>query len=246
MNTTARHHTADFQGVEVPEPGSLQINSGEVHLWWSRLDRPPLDRSDLSAALTPMEIMDAQRQRQIFDRRRKTLSRGLLRLLVAGYLGDPAKSYRFERTELGKPFLTRPHTLRFSVSHSAFGLLMAFADNFPVGVDVEAMGEVSNQAALLRRCFSEREAGAIRALPAAERSHAIKTAWTRKEALLKAQAAGVFRGMAKVEVSHDLPATRIDESGWMLLHLQPDKHYVGALAVKTRKLRVTGYSLSEF
>lgn len=246
MNTTARHHTADFQGVEVPEPGSLKIGPGEVHIWWSRLDRPPLDRSDLSAALTPVEILDAQRQRQVFDRRRKTLSRGLLRMLVAGYLGERADSYRFERTELGKPYLAQPHTLRFSVSHSAFGLLMAFADNFPVGVDIEVLDEVSNHPALLRRCFSQREAIAIRELPPAQRSVAIKTAWTRKEALLKAQAAGVFRGMAKVEVSYDLPARRLDEEGWRLLHLQPDENYVGALAVQARDLTVSSYALGEF
>ena len=167
-------------------------------------------------------------------------------MLVAGYLGERADSYRFERTELGKPYLALPHTLRFSVSHSAFGLLMAFADNFPVGVDIEVLDEVSNHPALLRRCFSQREAIAIRELPPAQRSVAIKTAWTRKEALLKAQAAGVFRGMAKVEVSYDLPARRLDEEGWRLLHLQPDENYVGALAVQARDLTVSSYALGEF
>lgn len=245
MEDKARHHNAEFAAVEVPTRGTLTLKPGEVHVWWSRLDRPPMDRAELSSTLQVEEILDAQRQRQIFDRRRKTVSRGLLRLLVASYLGDAPESFDFLRTDLGKPYLKAPATLRFSVSHSAFGLLMAFADNLPIGVDIEALDTIDNEHALLRRCFSAAETERIVKLPKEDRSLAIKTAWTRKEAIQKALAAGVFRGMSQVEVNLGQPARRLNEDGWTLQHLNPEPHYIGALATRGAVSSIRCYSLLE-
>src|SRR5512140_2338268 len=105
-----------------------ELAKSEVHVWRGYLDllTPAFDyfRELLSAD----EHTRADRFRNDFDQHRYMVARGLLRMLLAGYLSRDPRQLKFNYTAEGKPFLDEPSLdIRFSVSHSDGLALFAFA-----------------------------------------------------------------------------------------------------------------------
>src|SRR6185295_15890681 len=101
---------------------------------------------------------------------------------------------RFQRGAGGKPELAHeggPAALRFNLSHGGDLALIALARGRELGVDIEPLRALSDEARLARRVLSPREADAFAALPPDERAAALLRCWTRKEALLKANGCGI-------------------------------------------------------
>jgi 4'-phosphopantetheinyl transferase len=89
--------------------------------------------------------------------------------------------------------------------------------------------------------LSEREQVALRALPADRQAEAFFSAWTSKEACLKATGEGIGESLARVEVlpgPDDAPrglrvaGDAAAGAGWSLYGLAPAPGFVGALAVR--------------
>lgn len=190
-------------------PGPLQprLGEGAVHVWRANLDEVADDMSEL---LDSEERERAERMLHEHTRRRWSRSRGLLRVLLGGYLQREPRSLGFAVGLHGKPELAddpghraahaeraRPRSPRisFNLSHSDDLALYAFSESAAVGVDVELARSSRDEVAIARRVLGSEEAARLEALDPDARARAFRRAWVRYEAELKCSGDGVGRGM---------------------------------------------------
>ena len=98
-------------------PG-LALNATEVHLWQASLDGRPADIFE--SFLSADELDRANRFHFTADRTHFIVARGLLRNLLAAYLGINCAELRFSYGAKGKPFLLLDGRtqINFNLSHS--------------------------------------------------------------------------------------------------------------------------------
>lgn len=152
-------------------------------------------------------------------RRRSLWGSRLLRqgLLGLGYPSDALGTLRYS-TE-GRPSLAL--ALDFSLAHCAGRLLCAISTEGPVGVDIEALGELREMNSGLylsddERAWIGRDARRFYAL------------WTRKEAVLKAGGRHGLRQMREFEMSGE--QTEFGGHRWHTTPLDVGKAHVAHLA----------------
>lgn len=230
-------------GLWPPGPRHPRLRSGEVHLWYGRLDDPGTGRDDPDASLSTDEIERAAAFGDPELRRRFRIGRQRLRALLGVYLGRPAGELRFEYGETGKPWLRDPLSdLRFNLSHSSEHLLIGVASGLELGVDVEEIRPIRRREAIARRVLSAEERMAISRYVGADREVAFLLRWTGKEALVKARGGGVATLLGGVEggasagpldLSPALDAVDRAGEGNRCGSLAPSPGCVGAVAVCT-------------
>lgn len=171
-----------------------EIPSGSVVLYTATLD-PPAERIEaLRALLSAEERARAASFRFPQHQRRFAVARGLLRELLGGALSLRPQEIELAEGAYGKPVLGRPlraHPLRFNVSHSEELAVFALTLTGEIGVDVEHIRPLPDLWSLATRCFAPPELAALSRLPDEERVHGFFRAWTRKEAVIKADGAGL-------------------------------------------------------
>jgi 4'-phosphopantetheinyl transferase len=113
------------------------------------------------------------------------VSRGALRALLGERLGVPPARVALAAGPHGKPELPGER-LRFNLSHTAELALIALADGFEVGVDVERLDRSSRA---VERTLTAAERAALAG--AEDRHAALLRTWCRKEALAKALGGGL-------------------------------------------------------
>jgi len=204
---------------------------GEVHVWRAELDVAAKTLAELRELLDEAERARADRFLRAEDRLRFTAARGLLRRLLGWYLQTPPQKIRFAYGPQGRPELADPAPgagLRFNLSHSGEIVLIAFARDRAVGVDVEALRAPVDEAALARRYFRPEESARLAALPEAQRRREFFRMWTRKEALLKAKGLGVS-GIAVAPES---------DPEFLTMSLELEEGYAAALAYRRPEARL--------
>jgi 4'-phosphopantetheinyl transferase len=216
---------------------ALPVN--EVRVWRAALDLGSGEVETLKKTLAPDERAQAARFHFPRDRKRFIARRGLLRQILACYLGRPPDTLRFGRGPAGKLFLlgnSRAQDLHFNLARSHGLALYALARNREVGVDVERIEPDLADQEVAGRFFSPREFLAFRALPASLRVEAFFNCWTRKEAYLKARGEGLFAPLDTFDVSlaPGQPAALLNggDGRWSLHAFIPAPGYAAALAVE--------------
>ncbi|MBP0020247.1 MAG: 4'-phosphopantetheinyl transferase superfamily protein [Cyanobacteria bacterium SBLK] len=212
----------------------------EVRVWRCNIKFPPVTVEALEKLLEEEEQAKAKRFHFSKDRDRYILGRGLLRLLLGHYLQQDPQSLQFAYSAKGKPFL-KDEAVQFNLSHSGDLIVLGMSRDRAIGVDVEQIHPLPDALKLARRFFCEAEWEKIRTLPSNLTSRAFFTAWTRKEAFLKATGDGIA-GLKDVEVSL-LPDEPIQiyriagkiAKGWQLQSLDLGEEYVGAMVVSTKE-----------
>lgn len=223
-------------------PVQLKLFPGETHVWRASLTPDSLHLEALYLTLSADE--QARANRTITQvRRRLIAARGLLREILGSYLGIPAGDVRFTYGPHGKPALAGNADLpllQFNLAHSADLALYAFSLNHEVGIDIEHRRVNFDVLALAKHFFSPREASELANLPEAQHHEAFYTAWTRKEAYLKALGRGIGYGLESFSVSlrpGDAAALLDDTaqpdapSRWRIITLDPAPGYAAALAI---------------
>jgi 4'-phosphopantetheinyl transferase len=219
-------------------PAQPVLGAGEVHVWRADLEAAP---AELYALLSAEERARAgaivrERQRELWSR-----ARGLLRRLLARYVGEDPRSLRLTSGAHGKPSLRppagalpHPHRLpppAFNLSHSGAVALYAFGMAGALGVDVEVPRGRQDVLRLAARALGDEEARRIGRLDPAARERELLRGWTRREAALKCLGTGL--GASSGPASGDAP--------WMIeLELGPDA--VGALAARPAPQRLCCWS----
>jgi len=192
---------------------------GGCEIWIASIPEFTEHQSALDGVLTPDERAYVHRTHA--GRATARLSRGLLRLVLARYLNLPPAEIEIDRScpdcgrSHGRPrLLRRPETaietskgddplepprgstageaIEFSVTHGGDLLVLAFAGNAPVGVDIEPIGALEDVCAELMD-FTLTAAERLRLLevPAPQRERIFLRHWTGKEAILKALGTGL-------------------------------------------------------
>lgn len=247
MTATLEFSPFPHPRLDGPGPGP-----GEVHLYCASFAVSPGRAARLSRSLSAAERQRAQRFHFDRDRLAFSLSRALLRGLLAACTGAPGAALRFAYGPRGKPELAEPASpLAFNVSHTRGLVLVGLSGAGAIGVDVETLSRDSDLEGIAGRFFSPAEAAALRALAAEQRPAAFYRCWTRKEAFLKATGDGLAMGLDRFDVSLDPDRARLlaihgdptRAAGWTLLHLEPGPGYVGAAAVAGPVDRVSAWRL---
>ncbi|MFM8932842.1 MAG: 4'-phosphopantetheinyl transferase family protein [Gemmataceae bacterium] len=236
-------------------PSSLP-NPGEVWVWsFTTIDGTHI--RGLENLLDEHECQRAQRLRSARARAEFVSGRGLVRLALGKLMDLDPRSVQLSSIGNGKPVLAAesvPPLVHFNLAHSHGMGLLALSIHAELGVDIEKIRAVADMDSLARRYFHPNEVAKLRILEEDEaRRLAFFHAWTRKEAFLKATAAGIGFGLDRVEVTlgGDQPArlVRIDGSeekarNWTLEHLAPSDGWMAALALQAPCTRlVTGHIL---
>lgn len=224
-------------------PAVPVLRPQEVHIWRAFLDDRAWSLERFADILSTDERRRAGRFSFAPDRRRFVVRRGVLRLLVAGYLDRAPDTVEFRGGPHGKPEVAvaaGDPPVQFNGSHSRGLALYAFTRGRRVGVDVEALRPLPDASGIATLCFSPRERAELAALSSDRRDEAVLRAWTVKEAYAKAVGEGLTTALDGVEVSvasADPPALRAIDGdsrrarNWSLRVFSPHAGYVAALVV---------------
>ncbi len=166
-----------------------------------RLWRVALDDAAALAAPAWLSAGEAQRAaRFVFarDAQRYCAAHGMLRQLLWRHCGLTA-GVELHLSAQGKPSLGPSAAWQFNLSHSGAHGLIAISEGVPVGVDAELVRPIDDLWLLAEQNFSHAELDALHQTPRGDQAHAFLTAWTRKEACLKAVGCGLSMAPASID-----------------------------------------------
>jgi 4'-phosphopantetheinyl transferase len=225
-------------------PLNLELSDQEIHVWCAGLDQPEAVIQQFALLLSEDERSRSQRFRFDQHRQRFIVARGVLRSLLSKYLKVAPAEIQFCYGQHGKPALSQAfahYSLYFNLSHSQELGLYAFAHHTPLGVDVEYCSPCVDIDSIVNRYFSLQERVVFSSLSLEQRQLAFFTAWTGKEAYLKAIGSGLTIPLSQIEVSlhPELPLKLLSVAGdstnascWLLQSFQPTSDYQAAIAIQ--------------
>ena len=227
------------------------LTPGALHVWRILLRQSEDVARALEKHLAMDELRRADRYRHERDRTRYVVAHGVLRELLADYTAQTPRNISFGHTVAGKPFLIDDkgeQRLRFNLSHSGEWAIVGLALSTDVGIDIEQIDSDVSVEAVAERFFSRSEFEALREVPSEQRTVAFFTAWTRKEAYLKARGEGIADRLSSFSVSVDpeqIPILLTDSIDayatlhWRIYDLDTAPGYAAAIAAEgvTHRLR---------
>jgi 4'-phosphopantetheinyl transferase len=177
----------------------------EIHVW--RIDLAAVtESSDDAPVLSPDEHERAVRLLSERKRARFIAGRSALRKLLGRYLDEEPQALVFRYGPHGKPALAAKASsaaLTFNFSHSGDLALLCVATGREVGIDIENRHRDITVDSFAQHILCENEAAALRRLPAERHKQALLTAWTRKEAYVKALGVGLAWSMKSIPAGID-------------------------------------------
>jgi 4'-phosphopantetheinyl transferase len=237
---------------KVAEPPPLL--PGVPQVWLANLDGVEL--AQFASVLSLEETERARRFRFQNGQRHYTVTRGLLRKLLGGYLKRDPKGINLVYSRYGKPALANPvpeMDLRFNVSHSHGMGLLAFQLGGNIGVDIEKFRPDFATQEIADRFFAREEATVLRDLSDSEKPVAFFRCWTLKEAVIKGHGMGFSLPLAQFVVSVGPENPRLERTDfdpeaaarWKLRHVPVPAGYFGAVAMEGKECEVRFLQLAE-
>lgn len=231
------------------DPLCLPLLPNSVQVWLLPDTQVERTCSVLAHTLSPDEQARASRYQRQPHRQRFVARRGMLRWLIARYLGCRPESLCFRLDEFGKPALQWPaaSALAFSVSQTEGLALLAFAWDCRLGVDVEQVMDGVDSAGVGQDIFSAIEQKTLEAAKP-DSAAAFFSLWSRKEALLKAVGTGLSNQSGSYTTKDDLQRGEnrwrvslngVPFTGWTFLDLAPSPQVRAALAVSRPDAQVS-------
>jgi 4'-phosphopantetheinyl transferase len=224
----------------------------DVHLWSFDLNLPAAEIKKYKNTLSEDEVARADRFYFEKDQNQSIITRGCMRAILALYLKTKPAQIEFSYNTYGKPVLAADSLhpglhaglregLSFNLSHSHEIGMLAVAQAYPVGIDIEFIREDLDYLEIARRFFSPHEVSDLEGLPKNAQKEAFFHCWARKEAYIKAVGGGLSVPLDSFDVSLKpgepaaLLATRPNPEGaseWKLYRLDIPANYAGALAIQ--------------
>jgi 4'-phosphopantetheinyl transferase len=218
-------------------PSPWRCEPGEVHIWRTSLDVPPIEAEKLALYL---DVDERQRVRRFLlerERQRYIVHRARLRAILSSYLGAKPEDVRLSRNENGRPFITGESSakgLRFSAAHSDGMALYSLSRGLETGIDVERIRDGLARPWIAERFFTPLDSVRLGELAGAEYIQEFFTCWTRLEARLKALGHGF---------TEDRASQREDLRVWAVHDLAPGPGYAGAIAIEGDGHAIVGWDL---
>jgi 4'-phosphopantetheinyl transferase len=239
------------------------IDAG-VDIWVAHLDEVAGDVERLRGLLDSAEMERAARFRSEPARRRFIARHGIRRLILAGYLEQPAKDIVVLDGNGRKPRVRdrQPGGFAFNQSASDELAVIAVARGVEIGIDVERIRPVPDAAGIVARFGSAFEVASYRLVPEHDRDAAFLRWWTAKEAFLKMIGTGLDYPLNAFSVSFPLHAPTLPspasgggdyevpapasgggdyERRFSLIELTPAAGYVGTLIVAGQPPQIRQY-----
>ncbi len=134
----------------------MALSPGEVHVWRAPLNVNAAQAQRLAQALTTDEQQRANRFHFQKDRQHFVVARGMLRVILGGYLKLYPEQVPIGYSSFGKPTLAEPrhpYDLKFNLAHSDDLALYAFSRSHRIGVDLEYIRPDFATAEIAQRFF---------------------------------------------------------------------------------------------
>ena len=234
----------------LPAPDELSIKSNEAHIWRTDLQRSSARLSHFNNILSSDEQQRAQRFHSRKDRERFSITRGILRIILSGYIDVSPEQIELSYNRFGKPELSEGmmnNGLQFNLSHSGGIALFAFCLDHRIGIDIETIRSGNTHLKVPERYFSPREVTALRSLPEDQQREAFYACWTRKEAYVKARGLGIPSSLKDFTVSLESgkPARLLESKSepsdlnrWTLKDIDVGTGYKAAAAIECSDIRI--------
>jgi 4'-phosphopantetheinyl transferase len=210
----------------------------EVHVHVLPVSQEEATRCDLWDLLDTEEqerwrhLLSAERQAEFL------VAHGMLRVRLGQYLSVAPATLRFTHSAYGKPSLLEPAgvEMQFNLAHTRGRVLIAISRGRRLGVDIEYLNPCLPDPALYAELFTAREQHTLLTLPPELALRGFYTAWTRKEAFIKATGEGFSADLLAFSVSGDprQPPQLMPPPGnaaWRLHHLEISPNVAAALVV---------------
>ena len=223
---------------------NLTLTANKVDIWRINLAAQGEETQQCRDLLSQDEIQRADRFHFAKHRRRFTVTRVAMRQILGRYAGVPPQKLVFSYGGKGKPELSGALTgleIKFNLSHSSEMALLAITQRLAVGSDIEWVSAEVATEEIAERFFSASEVNVLRALPAAERTEAFFSCWTRKEAYIKALGEGLSVPLDSFAVAFGpgVPAALLyvavdpeQVSRWSIYDIEVPEGYKAALVVE--------------
>lgn len=229
--------------------GRRALDSRELHIWCFQIGDNGKTLQLAHRLLSHDERERALRFRVDAAMRSYVVSRAMTRTILGDFCDKAPEDIQFDYTAEGKPFVSGG--VHFNVSHSGDLVACAVTACAPIGVDIEIHKPISDWELVARNFFCENEFRNLNhAVPRCQRVAAFHDCWVRKEAVVKALGGGLSIPLDSFEVSvlpdapygllavNDLP----DEAReWTLETFRPGSGYSGAVALRSRSVRLCVY-----
>ena len=228
-----------------PVPDRLLLTDTAVHIHRLSLTQ---DFAPFYNLLAPEERIRAARFIRAEDRRRYTVARGVLRLLIGRYENLRPERVQFVHNDFGKPLLFHQTDLQFNISHSQDLALLAFTRGCLIGVDVECKRPLPDADDIAKHHFSTSEYNIFHNLPESKKTEAFFNCWTRKEAFIKAIGEGLTHPLNTFDITflprEEARFLRIegeDITTWGLQAFHPHPGFAAAVAIARPQWQLTCY-----
>jgi len=212
----------------------FQATNKRIDIWQIDLKDTNLHHLEY---LSEDELMRAQKIIHQSGKDRFIRSRCSLRYILAQSLQVAPASLVFEYGEKGKPMLSHPYDsqLEFNLSHDTDKALIALARERQLGIDISDVNRSTNNIAISKRNFSDKEHTFLLSHAADEIPQQFHSIWSRKEAYTKAIGRGYAYGFKNFTVSSEfgliedvLNKDACDQ--WTILPINTGSDTVAALA----------------
>jgi 4'-phosphopantetheinyl transferase len=181
-----------------------KLKQSQIAVWFACVDRPQPEVREFAVVISPEEAARAKRFRSALDRVRYIVQHGVLRSLLAGYLGCGPRQADICSSVHGKPCLACEDgwgSKEFSLSHSGAYAAFAFGRYSSIGVDIEEIREIPEVTGIVAQHFTPREKAEILTCPIEGRLKIFYRFWTRKEPVFKAQGEGLLKALDCIDVA---------------------------------------------
>lgn len=206
------------------------LNESRIDLWQFSLEH------DFQASASLLnEEEKARASRFYFERHRRrfTVARAMMRIILSRYLGLAPDRLTFEYGSHGKPEINNSQRLQFNISHSGDLALLAVGKTYPLGVDIEQFSSRPYEG-IADNLFSEQEIAQFRKVPSCLKPAVFFHIWAQKEAFIKACGLGLSYPTKAFNVPTALPTKQLVDDPlhnitWQLRSFMPRLACSGAL-----------------
>lgn len=219
------------------------ILKNTIHIWKIEYSDFSGDESVLLKVLTDDELKRADKFHYKIDRKRYTVTKAFLKIILSKILSVNPVEIRFALNAHGKPKLIKPADVHFNISHSGNMGMIAVTDVAAIGVDVERYRERMTAGKAAKRFFSEKEVADFLELPEDQKLKGFFNCWTRKEAFIKALGLGLAMPLRDFDVTlkpgekvklTDIRKINETATDWTLKPIPLEIEYAAAFAIKSK------------
>ncbi|MCX6987676.1 MAG: 4'-phosphopantetheinyl transferase superfamily protein [Chlamydiae bacterium] len=181
----------------LPLRQAIYMPKEDVHLWLLHRDMLVSKKNNYFQKLDANELKQLKLFRYEKNKEDFILRHGILHELLSAYVG-PISSRNLKHNHMNKPFIEK-EKISFNVSSSNDYILIGFANEVDIGVDIEYINPPMMYADIIKECFSENEKHSLAREP--EPMKLFFQYWNAKEAILKALGTGMLFPLNQLDCS---------------------------------------------